>query len=221
MKSGVLLTLRVIIKSFFFNLKLFSLRTAFHFPILLYPNFKIKGIKSKSNKIIIKDNTKRIVFGGAPSLGLPSVSSGGIILGENAKLILNGGIYISQGTSLRIEEGASIEIGKNTYINGNCYLRSNSKITIGNDCLIGWNVLINTTDGHHLFIDGKESLCSRSIVIGNHCWIGNNSCISKGTTMADNCILAQYSLLNKDFDPNHLLGGIPAKIIKNNVTWKK
>ena len=58
------------------------------------------------------------------------------------------------------------------------------------------------------------------IVIGNHVWIASHCHISKNTYIADDCVVAQQSLVGKRFEqPKCLIGGIPAKLLKDNITW--
>jgi len=56
---------------------------------------------------------------------------------------------------------------------------------------------------------------SRPITIGKYCFIGTNSVILGGSEMADYCVLGAKSLLNKKWTQEYvLLGGVPAKIVK-------
>lgn len=58
------------------------------------------------------------------------------------------------------------------------------------------------------------------INIGNHCWICEDITIAKGVSINDDTIVAAKSYVTKSFNQkNIIVGGIPAKIIKENVTW--
>lgn len=67
-------------------------------------------------------------------------------------------------------------------------------------------------------INGSEP--TRPIVIGNKVWIGTNVTVLKGVKIGDGCVIAAGSLVTKDIPANCLAGGVPAKVIKENVKWK-
>lgn len=53
------------------------------------------------------------------------------------------------------------------------------------------------------------------IVIGNDVWIGRESIIMPGVSIGDGAIIAAYSVVVKDVAPYTIVGGNPAKHIKN------
>ena len=106
--------------------------------------------------------------------------------------------------------------------NKNCHLRASEKIKFGDDCSLGWNVQLNDNDGHVVKYNGKTSKQKGSITIGNHVWLTSNTIVTKDVNIADGCIVAQGGIVTKSItEPNSLVAGIPAKVIKNNVEWKK
>ena len=52
------------------------------------------------------------------------------------------------------------------------------------------------------------------VKIGKNVWIGNNVTILKNSEIGDNSIVAAGAIVNKEFPPNVIIGGVPAKIIK-------
>lgn len=86
--------------------------------------------------------------------------------------------------------------------------------------MYGWNISFNTTDGHHVYDNGVTKPMEGDITIGNHVWIASNCHIAKNTFIADDCVVAQNSLVGKRFEQSKcLIGGMPAKVIKDNFTW--
>lgn len=67
-------------------------------------------------------------------------------------------------------------------------------------------------------IGGKEK--TAPIQIGNHVWIGARAIILKGVTIGDGVVVAAGAVVTKDVPPNTLVGGVPAKIIKENISWE-
>ena len=59
-----------------------------------------------------------------------------------------------------------------------------------------------------------------SITIGNHVWIAADVKILKGVKIGHCSIIVTGSLVTKDVNDNALVGGIPAKILKENINWK-
>ncbi len=131
-------------------------------------------------------------------------------------------LFGSIGENPRVEQGLSCCIGKNIFIgdnfyaNFNCRLGDMSRITIGNNVLIGPNVSI-CTEGHPLSPQARIQRQSYGIpiVIGNNVWIGANSTIIGGVAIGDNSVIGAGSVVTKDVPPNILAVGNPAKFIKN------
>ncbi len=61
---------------------------------------------------------------------------------------------------------------------------------------------------------------TKLVRIGNHVWIGMNVLILKGVTINDGAIIAAGSVVTRDVPANCLAAGVPAYVIKENVTWE-
>lgn len=130
-------------------------------------------------------------------------------------------------TSLVIEDNNnSIEIGEFTWIAGKtelCAMES-TKIIIGDRCMFSGNIHFRTGDSHSIIDENLNSRVnfSRDIFIGNHVWVGSNVTCLKGSSIADDSIIGYGSLVTKKFDePNVVLAGVPAKIVRSKVNWLK
>ena len=53
-----------------------------------------------------------------------------------------------------------------------------------------------------------------SIHIGNKVWIGSNSTVLPGVTVGDGAIIAAGAVVAKDVPPKTVVGGVPARVIK-------
>lgn len=141
-------------------------------------------------------------------------------LGENSILRFVGGGIFGNGVCIWLDDNAEMIVGKDFYCNANCTFRcsENQKITIADKVLLGWNIMLNTTDGHVIEVDGVTHRNSGDITIGYHTWVASDTIICKGVCIAEECIIAQRSLVNKNFSiPHKLIGGIPAKEIRGDV----
>lgn len=140
-------------------------------------------------------------------------------LGENAQLISKG-FTMYEGAAICVLNGAKLTLGRNTYMNGSIIQSANS-ITIGDDCAIGNNILIQDTDFHVVLDErGKEKPICKPIVIGNHVWVCDKAIILKGVTIGDGAIIAAGAVVTKDVPAHCVVAGNPAKVVRENVIWK-
>lgn len=110
--------------------------------------------------------------------------------------------------------GKNIKIGKRVFINSGCKFQDQGGITIGDDTLIGHNCVIATIN-HAMDPDKRADMTVAPVKIGNKVWIGANVTILQGVTIGDGAIIAAGAVVNKDVAPRTIVGGIPAKFIKN------
>lgn len=110
--------------------------------------------------------------------------------------------------------GKNITFGKNVFINAGCCFQDQGGITIGDGTLIGHHVVLATIN-HGLSPDERAASYFAPIVIGKNVWIGANATILQGVTIGDNSVVAAGAVVNRDVPENTVVGGVPAKIIKN------
>ena len=134
-------------------------------------------------------------------------------LANNSKLIVDD-FRIYAGGKVCVSEGAELKLGTG-YINHNISIECFKKIEIGNNVCISDNVQIRDSDNH--LIKGKESEGTKPIIIKDGVWIGMGAIILKGVTIGEGAIVAAGAVVNKDVPPHALVGGVPAKVIKENV----
>ncbi|RIV41860.1 sugar O-acetyltransferase [Flagellimonas pelagia] len=117
-------------------------------------------------------------------------------------------------TPIFINHGKNLKLGKNVFINFDCTFLDLGGITIEDQVLIGPKVSV-LSEGHPIDPAKRQSLSTAPILIKKNAWIGANSTILKGVTIGENSIVAAGSLVNKDVPDNVIVGGVPAKILKN------
>jgi len=100
-----------------------------------------------------------------------------------------------------------------------------SKLTIGNYCIIGKNVNIYLNGGSIITKDKKWiiplSSCSCSVHIGNDVWIGSNVTIMPGIRIGDGVNIASNSYIMEDIKPYSFVYGKPAQLIKYKFNKKQ
>ena len=112
--------------------------------------------------------------------------------------------------------GRNITIGKRTFINMGCSFQDWGGITIGDDCLIGHNCTICTVN-HSQQPERRADMTCQPVKVGNSVWIGANATILPGVTIGDGAIIAAGAVVTKDVAPYTIVGGVPAKKIKDVV----
>ncbi|TCC96013.1 sugar O-acetyltransferase [Pedobacter hiemivivus] len=117
-------------------------------------------------------------------------------------------------TPLHINYGKHTKIGKNVFINFDCVFLDLGGITIGDNVFIAPKVSL-LSEGHPTSIKDRHSLIPKAIHIKKNAWIGANATILPGVTIGENSIVAAGAVVSKDVADNTIVGGIPAKFIKN------
>ena len=150
-----------------------------------------------------------------------------LFLGNNNRVIIKEDINIIKNMSIYCGDSSFISIGKMFSVNEiliSTQRTSGYKITIGNDCLFSRGLVIRNGDGHTIFDEKTKEVLNRpeNVEIGNHVWVAESVKILKGSKIPDNCVVGAGSIVTKKFDePNCILAGIPAKVIRTGINWSR
>lgn len=117
-------------------------------------------------------------------------------------------------TPLFINYGKHTKIGKNVFINFDCTFLDLGGITIEDGVLIAPKVNL-LSEGHPLSPHNRHNLVPGHIHIKKNAWIGANATILPGVTIGENAIVAAGAIVSKDVPDNVVVGGIPAKVIRD------
>jgi acetyltransferase-like isoleucine patch superfamily enzyme len=159
--------------------------------------------------------------------GMPIVyicKSSEILIGEDCVLC-----SISDVTDLGVNHpimlrtlrpGATIAIGKNVGMSGGAICAA-VRVEIGNDCLIGANVVISDTDFHPLSPVGRRynmnqnEIAASPVIIEDNVFIGTGAIILKGVRVGKNSVIGAGAVVTKDIPANSIAAGNPARLIKS------
>ena len=127
----------------------------------------------------------------------------------------------SVGERVWISKTFGCDCGKNIFIgddftgNFNLTILDIREVYIGNHVMIGPNTLI-TTVGHPLSPKARRGYMAKAapVRIGNDVWIGGNVTILSGVTIGNNVVVAAGAVVTKDVPDNSLVGGVPARLIR-------
>lgn len=110
--------------------------------------------------------------------------------------------------------GKNITIGNHVFFNSGCKFQDQGGITIDDGALLGHNVVLATLN-HCMIPEQRANLEPAPIHIGKNVWLGANAMVLPGVTIGDGAIIAAGAIVTKDVPANTIVGGIPAKKIKN------
>lgn len=117
--------------------------------------------------------------------------------------------------NIRFDYGYNTHVGENFFANFDCTFLDVCEIHIGDNCMLAPAVQIYTAT-HPLDPvernSGKEY--AKPVIIGDNVWIGGHAIINPGVTIGDNVVVASGAVVTKDVPNNVVVGGNPARIIK-------
>jgi acetyltransferase-like isoleucine patch superfamily enzyme len=128
---------------------------------------------------------------------------------------VTGDFSIFTGVNMTVGAGAELRLGSGL-VNYDAEILCNTSITIGDGCWIGPRVVIRDDDEHEL--DG--SIQTAPIVIGDNVWIGGQVTILKGVAIGDGAVIAAGAIVTKNVPPRALVAGVPARVMRENVSWR-
>ena len=109
--------------------------------------------------------------------------------------------------------GKNITLGKRVFINSGCRFQDQGGITIGDDVLLGHNVVLATLN-HDPVVARRASMLPAPIGIGDKVWIGANATVLPGVTIGKGAIVAAGAVVHRDVPPFTVVGGVPARILR-------
>ncbi len=190
-------------------------------PLYLYMYIQKKFIQFNNfywpnwNKII----SNKISFASTPKFYQRTFFTGvgKVEIGNNCSFGYKlGGFHYGGSIELQPRYKISkIKIGNNVATNNNLFFCAANYIEIGVECLIGQNVTIMDHEAHGITPDKRKELGEVGrVIIGNNVWIGNNVTILKNSDVGDNSVIATGAVVTGKFPANVIIGGVPAKILK-------
>ena len=110
-----------------------------------------------------------------------------------------------------------LSLGNGVSVGDRTQIHVGREVSIGDGTLISWDCVIMDRDYHAVGVDVETAAPVR---IGKHVLIGCRSIILKGVTIGAGAVVAAGSVVTHDVPSGTLVGGNPARIIKENISWK-
>lgn len=145
------------------------------------------------------------------------VMSSRIVVGKDGCLKIINKNKICSGATVSVADSATLVLC-GCFINNNVNLSVYNHVSIGEGTVISENCVIRDDDGHMLVPSSQSK--SQSIMIGQKVWIGLNVTILKGVKIGDGAVVAAGAVVTSDVPPMTLVAGVPARIKRENITWK-
>lgn len=189
--------------------------------LIIYPRKNVVFDIHPSAKINIE---RSLIYGESPVKGMSLPSC--LRMEANTTFNLTEGVIDRYGEGpYSLKHGAYIEIvngGKLTISRGasniGLTIMCAKEVHIGSGVRIGRNVSIRDWNGPHVIVSSTYRNHA-PVYIGNHVWLCSGCTIMPGVTIGDGAVVAANSTVTKNVPSHALVGGSPAKIIKENIEW--
>lgn len=178
-------------------------------PCALLKNVNI-AINGTGNKIIIDDFT--------------ILKNSAIYINGNHNTVSFGKWTSFWNSKICVEDDNNeVRIGTHTKILGHSDLSAieGTKILIGDECGFSTDIIFRTGDSHSILdMEGRRFNASKDIILEDHVWVGIKVICMKGSYVSRNSIIAAGAVVSGKFmEPNCIVGGVPAKVIKKGIEW--
>lgn len=209
-----------IIKTVWANFKLLPFHQAIRLPIFVFKKTQIT-INQGGGMVNLFCNPKPglLWIGGLDAHLIPHGSRNYVKV--DGTINLYGQAKFGYQIKIIIGTNAVLSLGGDNVINHNSSIMVHDRVTLGYGARVGWNVQVCDTAFHYVVVNNTVSRKTGSIIIGREAWVASHCNIGRGAYLPDYSVLSSCSLLNKDFSgsgPKLLIGGIPAKIIRTDVS---
>ena len=111
--------------------------------------------------------------------------------------------------------GHHVHLGSNIYANAGLKLVDDTHIYIGDNTMLGPNVVLATA-GHPIDpeLRARGLQYNLPVRIGRNCWLGAGVIVMPGVTIGDNTVIGAGSVVTKDIPGGVVAVGNPCKVLR-------
>lgn len=168
-------------------------------------------------------------YGGAIKLGDNFISHGDVTIDATMGgcIVAGKGFSLMTNTNINAKYCAEIEIGDYVTSGERLFMTAGrqSKVLVGNDCMLSHDVSLHGTNGHSILdmnkCENHSSKTEKPIEIGNHVWLGKGCSVLYGTEVGDGSIVGTQSILKGVYPAHCIVAGNIAKVVRENCTWDR
>lgn len=207
-------------KTLYFNFKKFPFAVAKQLPVFFYGKVKFTAI---TGEIHIIGPIKKGMIGFGQPYEMNTLHKGIAEINILGTIVFNGYVQFGKDYFMYIGEDGYCEFGHMSSLASNTKLICIERIVLGNYARFGSEAQIMDTNFHQMMNTqtGEKFKMTAPISIGNYNYASNRVTVFQGTKTPDFFTIASNSLCNTDytsFGSNILIGGIPAKFIKDSIS---
>ena len=202
------------------NFKYFKFSDAIKLPIKVSRNVILKEL---NGTLKVEAKLKRgMIKIGYGNIDIFDKNKSKSIFKNNGNIVFNGSSIIGHGVKINVNKNAELILGDKFGITAESSIICNKKITFGDGCLVSWNCLFMDTDFHRIYnYQGEITNLDEEIVIEDNVWIGCGCTILKGIHIGQGSVIAANSNVTKSFiNEECIIGGNPARVVKEKISWK-
>lgn len=215
----VLRIVRGLPKTIVFNLRCLPLRQALRLPVLVSHRVALYDL---SGTVTIRGRTRpAMILLGFGEVGAFDFKRERSVWQVAGRVVFEGPARLGNGFKLSIYDTGTVTFGPDFVLSAESQLVCRDRITFGRGCLISWDVLVLDTDFHPVLADGSgPAQAHEPVAFGDRIWIGARSSILKGVQLEDDVVVAAGAVVTRS-EPrsNVILGGNPAKVVREGVRW--
>ncbi len=208
------------VKTLYFNFRMFPFEVALKLPVYFYGSVKFASLKGS---ISISGPLSAGMVGFGQTYELLSRSKGTALLHLDGSLQFNGKAQFGKDYTIFVGPGAVCRLGDMAGMGNSGKLICHELIQFGQYVRIGYESQV--LDSHfHQMVDTATNTklpMTSPVFLGSYNYLGHRVTIMPGSATPDRCTVASNSMCNKDYrhlGTNILIGGIPAKLLKNNIS---
>lgn len=167
------------------------------------PESRLMGVRIEA-AIACCERLNRLPYADSDAIRAAWIELTGQVVEESFRLV----------PPIRVDHGVNLRVGRNVFINHNCTVSDIGGVEIGDEVLIAPNVSL-LSSGHPLEpFERTRRVTAAPIVIGRNVWIGAGSTVLQGVTIGADSVVAAGSVVTRDVPPATLVGGVPARVIR-------
>lgn len=143
-------------------------------------------------------------------------------MGRNARVILHNGGDLTYGTTIDIKDNAIFEAGFFSANTGSVFV-IRKKIYLGEDVMMGRNIIIYDSDFHQIIDkNGEQENGAKEVIIEDHVWLTSNVNVHKGAHIGEGSVIANQTIIGSYVPKYSLVGNERSlDIIKSDIRWKR